>query len=277
MKKKLYQHLGTLSMLSLLFLLLSFSATAQDLTDAQKQERCENNKKRLTELEGQLRAVKADLSKTMSEEEMDDTRDKRDFLIKFIRGYLGESYWKNTAAVINANWKRINVIGAEYNFSFDGCVKKAEAKFETLPELDCLNDLERLIRHKIDMAGSVNRGELLIQKADIEKQIASHRTNLIALGCDKINKNSKEEFIKKLVGGWTDKPTPWATPGGGCQIQYKNGILSLINENKDESGATISLNTDGSAIISASKWGVSGKVDKYVLSIKWSNDSEWIK
>ena len=272
MKNKLYQHLGTLSMLSLLFLLLSFSATAQDLTDAQKQERCENNKKRLTELEGQLRAVKADLSKTMSEEEMDDTRDNRDFVIKMSKGY-----WQNTAAANKVNWKRLNVIGAKYNFSFDGCIRKARLEFTIDAELGCMHQLERLIRDKIDKAGSLNREELLTQKADIEKQIASHRTNLIALGCDKINKNSNEEFIKKLVGVWTDKPTPWATPGGGCQIQYKNGILSLINENKDESGATISINTNGSAIISASKWGVSGKVDKDVMSIKWSNGSEWVK
>ena len=266
MKNKLYQHLGTLSMLSLLFL-FSFSVIAQDLTEAQKQERCENNKKRLTELEGQLRAVKADLSKSMSEEEMDDTRDKRDFVIK-----VSKVFFKKTAAANKVNWKRINVIGAEYNFRFNDCINDTRNDV-----LFCLQLLENLIRDKIDMAGSVNRGEMLTQKADVEKQIASHRTNLIALGCDKINKNSNEEFIKKLVGGWTDKPTPWGTPGGGCQIQYKNGSLSLINENKDESGATISLNTNGSAIISASKWGVSGKVDKDVRSIKWSNGSEWVK
>ncbi len=82
MKKKLYHHLSTLSMLWLLFLLLSFSATAQDLTDAQRLERCQNNKNRLAELETQLRVVDAELSQTWSKKEIEDARNKMVFVKK---------------------------------------------------------------------------------------------------------------------------------------------------------------------------------------------------
>ena len=140
-----------------------------------------------------------------------------------------------------------------------------------------LDGLEKIISIKIDKAMSLNRQELLTKKAEIEKQLSNHRTNLIALRCDDVNKNNTEEFIKKLVGGWTDKPTPWGTPGGGCQIKYANGKLSLVNEKGDESGASVSLNSDGTAVINASKWPVTGNVDKAVKSIKWSNGSEWIR
>lgn len=90
-------------------------------------------------------------------------------------------------------------------------------------------------------------------------------------------KDNEEEFIKKIIGGWKDQPTPWGTPGGPCQIKYVNGKLMLINEDKNESGATISINSDGSATISASKWPVTGEVDKSLKTIKWSNGSVWTR
>lgn len=89
--------------------------------------------------------------------------------------------------------------------------------------------------------------------------------------------NAEGDFIKKIVGGWTDKPTPWGTAGGPCQIKYTNKTVVLVNENKDESVASVLVNADGSGTISATKWGVTGEVDATAKSVKWSNKSEWVR
>jgi hypothetical protein len=111
--------------------------------------------------------------------------------------------------------------------------------------------------------------------AHLEKEIEQWKAKLTEFNCDAVANN--EEYIKKLVGGWTDQPTPWGTPGGACQIKYANGKLTLINEDKKESGASISVNSDGSAVITASNWPVNGTVNKAGNSIKWSNKSEWTR
>lgn len=63
-------------------LLFPFYAQSQDLTDAQRPERCQNNKNRMAELETQLKVINADLSASMTKKEMDYTPRKVGFCKK---------------------------------------------------------------------------------------------------------------------------------------------------------------------------------------------------
>lgn len=78
------------------------------------------------------------------------------------------------------------MISGRYNFNMSDCIY-LEDKDEDLvieKKLDCVTELEKVIANKITKAKSLNRLTLLAKKNEIEKQLASHRTNLIALGCD---------------------------------------------------------------------------------------------
>ena len=191
MKEKLYPHIGTLSMLSLVFLLLSFSVVAQDFTDTERLERCQNNKNRLAELEKQLKVVDEDLSNVWTKKEIEDARDKMVLIRKFrINGY--DAHKEVT----------LNRIAAQYNFKYIDCCSK---KLHT----ECLENLEQIIAKKIDKATSLSGPELLNKKKDIEKQIASHRTNIIALRCNekKVSNADDADYIK-LSGTWRSGPGP---------------------------------------------------------------------
>ncbi|MBC7875167.1 MAG: hypothetical protein H7Y01_14280 [Ferruginibacter sp.] len=130
-------------------------------------------------------------------------------------------------------------------------------------EIDQLEEAEKYLRNDIAM----NKGRISRLMCD-DKTTAVSKNDIAT---------KSEEYMKKLVGGWTGKPTPWGTAGGPCQIKYENGKLTLINENNDISGASIKLGPDGTATINANKWPVQGEVNKTVNSIKWSNKSEWVR
>lgn len=97
-------------------------------------------------------------------------------------------------------------------------------------KLDCVTELEKVIANKITKAKSLNRLTLLAKKNEIEKQLASHRTNLIALGCD------QPTGACKLQGIWTqDTPgigsTDWIIESDGTAnekgIGYAKGKATL--------------------------------------------------
>jgi len=139
-------------------------------------------------------------------------------------------------------------------------LQKAIQQYKT--QLDQLEDAEKYLRNDITM----NKGRISRLRCATTTSVPKNEI---------VTKT--EEYIKKLVGNWTDKPTPWGTDGGPCQIKYENGKLTLINENKDISGASVHVSSDGTATINANKWPVQGKVNKTVNSIKWSNKSEWVR
>jgi len=106
----------------------------------------------------------------------------------------------------------------------------------------------------------------------------------VSLNCDlKSGKTIADEeklelgAIEKLLGNWTEQPTPWGTAGGACQIIKEEGQLKLINENKNLSGATVSIDKSGAITITATDWPVTGKVSKDFKTIDWSNKSVWKK
>lgn len=83
------------------------------LSDAERQERCQNNKNRIAELETQLQVINADLSASMTKKEMEDARTQRVFLTALLQG-------GNIVDEMN----RLKRIAAQYNFQYQNCVDK---------------------------------------------------------------------------------------------------------------------------------------------------------
>lgn len=190
LKKTLNHSLGILSMFSLLFL-FSFKVAAQDLTEAQRIERCQNNKNRLAELEVQLKAVNTEISQTWTKQEVENARDKMIFVKK-------STTLKKPPIEGTDDYIRLMAIAEEYDlnyFGYKNCLHVGEISFK-----DCLKRLEILITKKIDkvLSAPSKKAELVVKKNEIEKQMSKHRTNLIALGCDR--KLSPGGGSLKLVG-----------------------------------------------------------------------------
>ncbi|MBC7875166.1 MAG: hypothetical protein H7Y01_14275 [Ferruginibacter sp.] len=185
-------------------LLFSVAAHSQDLTEEQKQERCQNNKNRIVELETQLRVINAELSQTMEKKEMEDAR--QDMFYVRIFKVSNNNLNIDPLNKSDLNFKRIESIGAQYNWDFEKCIYKGFREGEKpyyVPKF-CYSELEKIIAKKIDKAVSLDRPALLAKKNETEKQLAAHRNNLIALRCD------QPTGACKLEGVWTQN-----TPGIG--------------------------------------------------------------
>src|SRR6185436_14183634 len=70
--------------LGCLFLISPVYAIAQDLSEAQRRERCENNRKYLADYDRQLEAIEAKLKWTMSDEEFARARVHEKFLYNLL-------------------------------------------------------------------------------------------------------------------------------------------------------------------------------------------------
>ena len=183
-----------------LVLLLPVIAHSQELTEIQKKERCQNNKNRIAELEKQLQVLNVDLSQTMTNKEMEDKKAQLVFVRSMkIRGYIVDENKYDKISAQN-NFKNRECYGNNYyaNKSMESSLHK------------CFAELEDILIAKIDKAVSLQnkKPELLAKKNETNKQLASHRTNLIALGCD--NQIGQLSGACKLEASWTQD-----TPGVG--------------------------------------------------------------
>ncbi len=163
-------------------------ASAQ-LSPAERMERCQNNKNRLAELEKQQRVLSAELSKWGSPEEIN--RAIEDML--YIRKQW--SFHANYVPVKGIDDDELarekeNILRAarKYFFDIETC---ANEQFEKLKSdkkswVVCFKQLENVIGKKIDAAktNEEKRAAFAEEKIAVDKQIANHRTNLIALNCD---------------------------------------------------------------------------------------------
>lgn len=194
--KKRFKFFATLIFLSLIF--LSQPVIAQP-GDAERLERCQNNKIRLAELEAQLRVIEADLSASMGEREMEDARSHLVY-IKSLR--LGKAKMDRT---------KFDRISALYNFKFQECYYAGKEASDSDPFNSCITKMEKIIAAKINKSLTFNRPELKAKKKQMDQQIATHSSKLITLGCDK--QTEKSDGACKLAGNWTQD-----TPGIGSTI-----------------------------------------------------------
>lgn len=146
------------------------------MSDAQRQERCQNNKNRIAELETQLKIIDAELSNTMTKREMEDTRTQ----MTFVRQLKHLGYYSTD------DMNKLDRISVQYNLNQRDCFEQNLGKAKTGASSFCLTELEKIISAKIDKATALQnkRPDLVNKKNEINKQIATHRSNLIAFGCN---------------------------------------------------------------------------------------------
>ncbi len=209
------------SAIFLVIICLSQPATAQ-LSDAERLERCQNNKTRLAELEIQLQVINADLSASMTKKEMQDARTNLAY-VKSVR--LNKIMFDRT------KFERVSAI---YNVTYEECFYEVRQGTDH-PTDECTTKLEKIIAAKIDKAVPLDRTALLAKKKKIDQQIAAHRNNIIALDCD-----HKATGACTLAASWTqDTPgigsTTWDIKSDGTAtetgIGYATGKATL-NGNK---------------------------------------------
>jgi hypothetical protein len=161
----------------ILAVLFPDTAHSQDFTEEQKKERCQNNRKRIDELEKESKILRAELSKMWTNEEIEKATDKMMFVRKLKN--LINNYNRN-----QEEWDRLARIFREYKPGYE-FGEQAGDRLKFLSD-EWFTDLEKIIGKKIDAAKLLKdkRAELANKKNEIDKQLASHRNNLIALGCD---------------------------------------------------------------------------------------------
>ena len=216
MKNKLYRHLGTLSMLWLFFLLLSFNASAQDLTAEQRLERCQNNKNRLAELEKQSAIVSAELRKIPEKKEIDEARDYMIFIKRLKTQNINDL--RALTEKENLLYKKILI---QFKLNLRECYD-LNRYF-----LSCIYELYNTITQNIDKGSALleQRPDLLDQKKDIDKQIAFHRNNISALGCDRASGNTPN-----ITGTWKGLNWVYEITLNGTAFSWKITNDAAYNE-----------------------------------------------
>src|SRR5688500_7909924 len=104
-------------------LIFSLAAHSQDLTPEQKQERCQNNKNRIAELEKELKIINEELSQTMEEKEIQDAKDR----IIFLKKLKNKDHTRPFPKEETDELQRIRV---RYGFNADECyLRKVKEDF----------------------------------------------------------------------------------------------------------------------------------------------------
>lgn len=163
-------------------LLSSLIAHSQDPATAQKEYECRINKIRIIELEKKLSVINADLSASLTQQEIEDQRTEMTRLRSM----------KNPDSL---QWPLFAGIAAKNNFKLRNCDASPQAT------LQCLADLEKKIKSKIDKALSLNKPELLDKKNEADTLLASYRSNIIAWRCDQPADNDVE-ILADIHGTW---------------------------------------------------------------------------
>lgn len=189
---------------------------SQDLPEAQRLERCQNNKNRIVELEEHLNILNKDIYALMSNKEMEDTRAQLAFVQTMYDREITKDYIK------------YHRLSAQYNFTNDDCYD-AEITDRYSAMYKCYAELERRINEKIRKAQSLEskRPQLITRKNEIDKQLAEHRNNLIALRCNESNVTSTKGACK-LASTWSQTTegigtTTWTITSDGIATEAGKG------------------------------------------------------
>ena len=193
-------------------ILFPVTAKSQDLPEAQRIERCQNNKNRIAELEKQLRVVNADLSAFMGPKERDD--------VKTHLAYVRTLYEREK----DMDWHQYDMVSAQYNFKNKDCASK-RTEVEARP-FKCIAELEKIITDKLNKAATLQnkRPQLISRKNEIDNQLSAHRNNLVALRCDE----TSSAGTCTLAGKWVHNTegigtTTWTITRDGIATEEGKG------------------------------------------------------
>jgi hypothetical protein len=176
------------------FLISPVNAIGQDLSEAQRRERCENNRRYLEDYDRQLDAIEARLNLTMSEEELARARANFNFAWNILQ------YGRNeNPAVREEQVAKLQEISTLYEFDEQ---KDCPQGFKTY-YYDCMTRLTDVIRRRIKTAEQANsqRDELYEKRKQLQRQRAVHQSRLDELGCGQGSEPQKSG-CQGFAGAW---------------------------------------------------------------------------
>lgn len=173
-----------------LFVLVSPTANlAQDMTDAQRRERCSNNTARLAELSQKATELRKKIP--WPEEKIARARTAMISIGRRIKAV--ESFTIDELKAIYSTWGPYTGIDdiETYIYKYENRTTR-EDLLEHIAE-----GLKKLIGIKIDenLALAKNAEATRAALTDVETQIRYHRTNLTAFGCDEIGKDDSSVWF----------------------------------------------------------------------------------
>lgn len=172
-------------LLALAFVLLINAPTpagAQDLSEGQRQERCENNKRYIADYESQISVVLVDLALTAP-----DHIARAKTQMGFLRSLKNRKSSDQEKAIED---EAVMEIASEYGFDLRRCqldiYRDEPDKHRFTVFYDCVDKLANKLADNLRFAESLvpRRGELRQKLAGLERQKAIHQNNLIVFRCD---------------------------------------------------------------------------------------------
>ncbi len=178
--------------------LISPHAIGQDLSEAQRRERCENNRKYLADYDRQLDAVEAKFHLMMNDEELALARTHSDFVWNLYQKGRNEN-----PAVREEQMAKIEELSVRYEFDTQkSCPRGLVYSTDFFPT-DCLKRLHEVIRQRIETAKQANSqlDELNTQRTQLQRQLAVHESRLEELGCGQKSEPQKSG-CQGFAGTW---------------------------------------------------------------------------
>ena len=180
--------------LGCLFLITPVYAIGQDLSEAQRRERCENNRRYIADYDRQLEPIEAKLKSTMSDEELARAQANFNFARYILRWGDDEN-----AAVKEEQVARLEELSRLYGLDQQKYCPRGFKVYHG----NCVVRLAEVIRLRIEAAKQANpqRDELNKQRTQLQKQRAIHQSRLDELGCGPGSEPQKSG-CQGFAGAW---------------------------------------------------------------------------
>jgi hypothetical protein len=269
-----------LHVLVMLCLLFSSHASGQGLTDEERQERCKTTRNRVAELEKQSAITMAELRKIPSAKEIEDARGHMVFVRKLANNRQAHSW--HDLNLSQSDLAKLTRIDHAYH---GGCTSDFYQDMAYSDVRDCFGKLHVTIGKKIDKDKVLlsQKPTLLKRKAELEKQMAYHRNNLVSLGCDHASStqpNNPSAYDPKSVAGtWT-----WSYAERGKTLE-KHGSVTFVKTGHDNgtmkwSGGSHGIWTQSGQSVRL-EWQDKDSIDTMTLSadghnLSGSNKQGWV-
>lgn len=189
------RFLFALGTLGCLLLLLPINVTGQEMSEAQRRERCDNNRRYLEDYDRQLDAVEAKLQLTMSDEELARARTQYDFAWSVLQKGLNQ----RSKTVREEQVAKLEELSTLYEFDEQKYCPQGLKTYNS----DCMSQLAEHIRLRIESAKQANsqRDELYKQRTQLQNQVAVHQRRLDELGCGQTSEPLKSG-CEGFAGTW---------------------------------------------------------------------------
>ncbi|HEY7529440.1 MAG TPA: hypothetical protein VIC56_02035 [Gemmatimonadota bacterium] len=229
--------------LAALFLLLAPAwSHGQEMSDAQRSERCENNRRSLDDKERQLGEVKKQLAGA-DDEGIARARAQLGFIRRYVRTSVEGGVSAQEREEIERTFRRIRN---------DYVGPRSAACGEFGGTIECTDLIQMKIEQHIERLVQLRR-ELVPQRAKLEDQVAFHRNRMVELGCE-----AAREAVPPATppGTPTTDDAPLGDPGAhapvagapaeGAPVAGVPGALQLVAPPQVRATVNAPFGADGS-------------------------------